>query len=175
MYFPLVEDVRLHSQDVATQLTLSDRVVPLLREFRRPRRNHSPDGVPGTPGGAVRQASAELPEDLCEATAPLWQGLAALDVCLHTSDRVVQDKAKRDPLLRRLQTVPRVGPIIVTIFGATIIDPHRFASGRAVGAASPSTETGRLAGHSRWRQAHYSTARATAPFNNGRDHFAASP
>lgn len=80
------------------------------------------------------QASTELPEDLCEATAPLWQSLAALNVCLHTSDRVVQDKAKRDPLLRKLQTVPGVGPITVTIFAATIIDPHRFASGRAVGA-----------------------------------------
>jgi transposase len=80
------------------------------------------------------QASTELPEDLCEATAPLWQSSPALNVCLHTSDRVVQDKAKRDPLLRRPQTVPGFGPVAVTIFVATIIDPHRFASGRAVGA-----------------------------------------
>jgi hypothetical protein len=45
------------------------------------------------------QTSAELPQDLCEATAPLLQSLAALNLCLHTSDQVVWDNAKHDPPL----------------------------------------------------------------------------
>lgn len=80
------------------------------------------------------QTSEQLPQDLCEATAPLWQSLAALNVCLQTSDEAVRHKAKHDPLLRRLQTVPGVGPVTVTIFVSTLVDPQRFASGRAVGA-----------------------------------------
>ena len=80
------------------------------------------------------QAAPALPQDLCEAAAPLLQSLAALNLCLQASDEVVRDHAKRDPLYRRLQTVPGVGPITVSAFVAAIIDPHRFSSGRAVGA-----------------------------------------
>ncbi len=49
-------------------------------------------------------------------------------------DRVARKAARRDPVVRRLMSVPGVGPLTALAFRATVGDPRRFRSARAVGA-----------------------------------------
>lgn len=79
-------------------------------------------------------AQDQLPDGLYEAVVPVADAIAGLNVCIDDGDRALERAAAQDPLLRRLQTVPGVGPITAAAFIAAIGDPDRFRSGRAVGA-----------------------------------------
>lgn len=79
-------------------------------------------------------AQEQLPQGLYDAVVGLADGIVGLNVCIDDADRTVANMASSDPVLRRLQTVPGVGPITAAAFVAALGDPGRFRSGRAVGA-----------------------------------------
>lgn len=82
----------------------------------------------------VHALEDELPDGVHRAVTPLLDALVGLELCIAEATDAVVDRAKQDDVLRRLQTVPGVGPITASIFIAAVADPHRFDSGRAVGA-----------------------------------------
>jgi len=82
----------------------------------------------------VGERQGQLPSDLYEAAAPLLDALVGLQACIDASTETLRERAANDELLQRLQTVPGVGAITASIFVSAIGDPHRFNSGRAVGA-----------------------------------------
>lgn len=69
----------------------------------------------------------ELLEPLLEMIVRLTERLAALEAELNRQSR-------EDELLRRLRTVPGVGPVVSCAFRAWIDDPYRFEHSRDVGA-----------------------------------------
>ena len=48
--------------------------------------------------------------------------------------KMVLERVRRDPLCRRLMTVPGVGPVVALTFRATVDQPQRFARSKTVGA-----------------------------------------
>jgi transposase len=76
----------------------------------------------------------DIPPALYDALLPLLEALRGLETNIEASTEPVYQQAKTDPVLQRLQTVPGVGPITASLFVSAIGDPHRFSSGRAVGA-----------------------------------------
>lgn len=107
----------------------------LLREGRRL------DARPWTK--PWRQVLAAWAQPLEEATPDeLWRGqlellLANLDqtqVLLERVEAKLEQLSEADQRTRRLRTIPGVGPRLAEAVVAVIDDPHRFASGRQVGA-----------------------------------------
>ena len=49
-------------------------------------------------------------------------------------DKLLGQAARKDPICLRLMTIPGVGPITALAYRATIDDPTRFTSSKAVGA-----------------------------------------
>jgi transposase len=66
--------------------------------------------------------------------APLLAVLRTMRAQLDALTRQVLAVVRDEATCRRLMTVPGVGPITALAFRATIDDPHRFATSRAVGA-----------------------------------------
>jgi len=60
--------------------------------------------------------------------------MEAIEEQLHTSNRLLNDRAKADVVCTRLMTVPGVGPITALTYTSTIEDPRRFARSEDVGA-----------------------------------------
>lgn len=81
----------------------------------------------------VRAALEDRP-DLWVMMAPLLSAAEALKREIERLDDAVAARTKSDPACRLLMTVPGVGPVTALAFAATIDDPGRFVSSRAVGA-----------------------------------------
>ncbi|MGH9268871.1 MAG: IS110 family transposase, partial [Acidimicrobiales bacterium] len=70
----------------------------------------------------------------------LWRGILDLELrALEDVERLLKEAeaklhtiAKADQRVRRLQTIPGVGPRLAEVIVATIDDPHRFANARQV-------------------------------------------
>ena len=73
------------------------------------------------------------PPGMYESLRPLLDGIDSLSICIDAGTEELVARAKHDPVLLRLQTVPGVGPVTASLFAAAIIDPRRFESGRHVG------------------------------------------
>ena len=71
---------------------------------------------------------------LVAAVEPLLKVREALERQIDNLDRKVMAMARREPDVRRLMTVPGVGPITALCYFATIDDPSRFKQSRNVGA-----------------------------------------
>ena len=71
---------------------------------------------------------------LVAAVEPLLKVREALERQIDNLDRKVMAMARREPDVRRLITVPGVGPITALCYFATIDDPSRFKQSRNVGA-----------------------------------------
>lgn len=78
-----------------------------------------------------RVVEAEVPGLLTtlEALLKSWE---AARQGVKTLTRAFHQEAPHDPVTRRLQTVPAVGPLVSTAYRATIDDPGRFRRGEAV-------------------------------------------
>lgn len=94
---------------------------------------HISTGSPMQLVATLDERQEHFPE-LYAAVVPLLDALVGIEICIDESTSAVLERAKNDELLRRLQTVPGIGPITATIYVDAIGDPHRFDSGRAVGA-----------------------------------------
>ena len=75
-----------------------------------------------------------FPAGMYDAMVPLLQGIDALTESIEIGTAQLNERALSDPLLVRLQTVPGVGPLTASTYVSAIADPHRFKSGRDVGA-----------------------------------------
>ena len=82
----------------------------------------------------VEERAGDLPDDMYQALSPMLEAITVLTASVDTTKKQLVARAEADPVLRRLQTVPGVGPITAAIFASTIGDPRRFKSGRQVGA-----------------------------------------
>jgi transposase len=87
----------------------------------------------GKLAGRVREALKDHPE-LRPTIEPLLSAVAAVAREIARLDKAVMVRAKGDPACRLLMSVPGVGPVTALAFVATIDEPQRFASSRAVGA-----------------------------------------
>lgn len=73
-----------------------------------------------------RLADMSLPQEVATVLAPMTALLEAVQVQAQRADAVVTREAAADPLVRRLQTVPGVGPVVALTFQATLDTPDRF-------------------------------------------------
>jgi transposase len=87
----------------------------------------------GKRAGLVREA-LEGRDELRATIDPLLRAAAALEREIARLDKAVSGRAKDDPAVRLLMTVPGIGPVTALAFAATIGDAERFAKSRTVGA-----------------------------------------
>jgi transposase len=87
----------------------------------------------GKLAGLVREA-LEGRDELRATIDPLLRAAAALEREIARLNKAVSGRAKDDPAVRLLMTVPGIGPVRALAFAATIGDAERFAKSRTVGA-----------------------------------------
>lgn len=85
-------------------------------------------------GFCERLSEVELPDQLRTAIEPLLVLLRKLNEEIDTADKLLTKASKSDPVLRRLCTVPGVGPLTASTFVATVDDVGRFGQARQVAA-----------------------------------------
>ena len=83
----------------------------------------------------VRLAALVLPARLRETIAPLIRMVETLTTEIAGVDERLAMSAKADPIVRRLQSVPGVGPVVALTFRAFVDDVGRFTSASQVSAA----------------------------------------
>jgi transposase len=76
-----------------------------------------------------------LPDALRATLAPVRRGLDAVSAEIHALDTHLELRANADPIVRRLQTVPGVGPVVALTFRAFVDDVGRFQNAGQVSAA----------------------------------------
>jgi len=79
----------------------------------------------------VEALLADLPE-LRAAIAPLLEARNMMRKKKKELDAQLEKQARKDPVCKRLMTIPGVGPIISLAYKATIDDPERFKASKAV-------------------------------------------
>jgi transposase len=79
----------------------------------------------------VKALVDDMPE-LSAAIAPLLEARDMMRKKKKEIDRELEKRARQDAVCKRLMTIPGVGPIISLAYKATIDDPERFRSSRAV-------------------------------------------
>lgn len=84
--------------------------------------------VPSGSAEAIRKRYAQLtvPAALHQALTPLLDLLGHLAPVLKTTDETARAQAAADPVVRRLMTVPGIGPITALTYRATVDDIGRF-------------------------------------------------
>ena len=82
----------------------------------------------------TRYERLELPTGLSQALQPLIDLLTHLRDAIGEADATLTQQAKTDAVVRRLMTVPGIGPITALTFRATLDDVRRFAN--AAGASA---------------------------------------
>jgi len=92
-------------------------------------------GTGGSAAFVTRLARLALPAPLTETLAPLARTLTALTTEIAALDRQLAVTAQQDPIARRLQTVPGVGPVVALTYRAFVDDVRRFPSAAHVSAA----------------------------------------
>jgi transposase len=109
----LINAVRsiLDSEGIAVRAASTDAFTTLVREL--------PDG---------------LPEPIAAAIEPALAAIDALNTSIADADEAVATVANTDPVMKRLQTVDGVGPIVAATYVQAVRDAKRFRSGRQVGA-----------------------------------------
>lgn len=119
-------EVRVREQLIRTRTQL----INLLRAQLRQDGYRLPAGSADT---AVRRyRRLDLPMELAQALAPVIGMLDALAPALAAADAAIETAAAADPIVRRLMTVPGIGPVTAVTFRAVLDDVDRFADANAV-------------------------------------------
>ncbi len=92
-------------------------------------------GTGGSEAFPARLAQLVLPPALTATVAPLVRTLTHLSTEIRALEAQLEAEAQRDPVVRRLQTVPGVGPVVALTFRAFIDEIARFDSAAKVSAA----------------------------------------
>lgn len=81
-----------------------------------------------------KRAGSHVPEPLREVVEPMLEVLAQLEMRIRTfNQRIERVSDERHPETKILRQVRGVGPVLALAYAATIEDPGRFSSPRAVG------------------------------------------
>ena len=83
----------------------------------------------------ARMQALTVPPALAVTLAPLQRLLETLTAELALLDESLRQRASGDPIVRRLQTVPGVGPVVALTFRAFVDDVQRFGTAAQVSAA----------------------------------------
>jgi transposase len=100
------------------------RYIALIRALLRQHGYRVPSG--GADAFIARVAAMPLPGPLRSLIAPLLAVMLPLNRQLDYSDEVIEHLAAQDPRVKRLRTVPNIGPVTAAAFVATIDDAQRF-------------------------------------------------
>jgi len=92
-------------------------------------------GTGGSEAFGDRLTRLTLPAPLAATLAPLVRTLATLRTEIRACDAHVERVAATDPIVRRLQTVPGIGPVVAVTFRAFVDDVARFPSAAQLSAA----------------------------------------
>ena len=80
-------------------------------------------------------ANTELPPAARRTLRVAANSLAAIEASLAALEMEIHATAKTDETVRRLQTIPGVGPIAASAFVASVTNPKAFDDGRAFAAS----------------------------------------
>ena len=80
----------------------------------------------------TRVAELTLEPELVAQLQPLLRVMTLVNQEIAEADRVLERKAKAEPVVLRLQSVPQVGPITALAFVAALDDVHRFRNAHQV-------------------------------------------
>jgi transposase len=87
-------------------------------------------------GGAesfvARVGELALEPEMLAQLQPLLQVMEVVNQKIAEADRVLEQKAKQEPVVRRLQSMPQVGPITALAFVAALDDVRRFRNAHQV-------------------------------------------
>jgi transposase len=81
---------------------------------------------------AVRVKELELPEHLVVEVAPLLSMLGPLNDQIQALDARLEEIARRDVRVRRVMTMPQIGPVTAVAFVSTLDDAGRFRGAHQV-------------------------------------------
>ena len=76
----------------------------------------------------------KMPPELAEALNPLVDQVAGLSAQIEAMDRQIEALVKKYPEIRKLRTVPGVGPLVAATYVLTLHDPKAASNGRSAGA-----------------------------------------
>jgi len=108
------------------------RYISLVRALLRQRGWRVPTGT--AEGFSRRVAALPLPGRLLSEVAPLLAVMRSVNQQLAYSDERIAVLAQTDERVRRLQSVPNVGPVTAAAFVATLDDARRFRRAHEVAA-----------------------------------------
>lgn len=118
--------VRVRQELVQTRT----RFILRIRGFLRQEGIRVPSGSAATFG--VRVVGLSIPDSLREAIDPFLVLLEPINSQILAADRELSLLCRTDPVMRRLCTVPGVGPVTAASFVSVIDRADRFRSARAV-------------------------------------------
>jgi len=108
------------------------RYISLVRALLRQRGWRVPTGT--AEGFSRRVAALPLPGRLLSEVAPLLAVMRQVNRQLAYTDERIAAVTQTDERVRRLQSVPNVGPVTAAAFVATLDDAHRFRRAHEVAA-----------------------------------------
>ena len=122
--------LRVRAQLITARTAMANQLRGLLKLFGLRM------GTARTPGRRTERLTALYTQrpDLKALFAPLIASMEIIEEQLRASSRLLEDRAKADPVCARLMTVPGVGPITALTYTATVEDPRRFSRSEDVGA-----------------------------------------
>jgi transposase len=106
------------------------QTISVLRTLIRQTGVRVPTGAAETM--VARVQSLTLPVDLQATVAPLLTVLNGLAPLIAAADAATVTQAQADPVTRRLQTIPGIGPVTAVTYRATVDDVSRFPDAAAV-------------------------------------------
>jgi transposase len=80
----------------------------------------------------TRIQNMQLPAALQTEVAPLLAVLETLNEQIHQADQKLEQLVKQDAVVKRLATVPGVGPVTAAAFAATVDEATRFSGAKQV-------------------------------------------
>jgi transposase len=117
------------AQLVGMTTRLSNHIRGVLKTF-----GLLPGAVRGLPFDRRVETLLADRDDLASIVRPMLLAWRQLREQIAAFDKEVRALAKKDPICRRLMSVPGIGVVSVLAYVSTVEDPKRFARSRSVGA-----------------------------------------
>lgn len=123
-------DIRAHLAVRETLVRTRAKYISLIGALARREGCRIPTGV--SRSFAARVEQAELPQHVLIQIEPLLIMLKSLNEQIKLADEQVAEIVKDDEVVRRLTTVPGVGPVTATTYAATLDGAARFKDAKQV-------------------------------------------
>jgi transposase len=123
-------DIRAHLAVRETLVRTRAKYISLIGALARREGCRIPTGV--SRSFAARVEQAELPQHVLAQIEPLLIMLKSLNEQIKLADEKVAEIVKDDEVVKRLTTVPGVGPVTATTYAATLDGAARFQDAKQV-------------------------------------------